>query len=166
MKRHAVIILAAVSFLPLAAKPADPVVTETQAAATLVDTDVDAAAKQLGRKNTAPNGTLPWYQQSAIELVRLAYLLKSQQDDAGVRQAARAAVKLLNYGHGKAAAVAPAATRAQTYVQLALVYDTLLGDHANARFCYEQALKEDPDDPVAKSGAALMAAQDQEHGGK
>ncbi|MFA5264926.1 MAG: hypothetical protein WC378_13970 [Opitutaceae bacterium] len=122
--------------------------------------DISGAAEEAGKNNTASKGSLPWYQQSAIELVSQAYVFKGKQDDASVRRAATAAIKILLEGYKNKASEAHAADRSQTYVQLGHAYEELLGDRARARQCFEKALQDDPENEQAKQMLAYYAAEE------
>jgi hypothetical protein len=121
---------------------------------------VDEAAELLGAHATTARGSVAWYQQSAFELVKRAYIFQATLDYEGKQAAAAAAVKLLERGLTSQKGAIRAPERAHTYVQLAKIYEGLLGDLETARLYYEQAAEAEPQNAVAKKSAERLKDAD------
>jgi hypothetical protein len=133
---------------------------ENAALAKIVAGDAEGAAVAVGARNTAKNGTLSWYQQSSLVLVRRAYILKAKLDYDGSREAAAAAIKILEHGFAAKSSEARSTDKAQTCIQLAQIHDDLLGERATARSYVELALELAPNNEQAKEALARYDEDD------
>lgn len=144
------------------AKARDAAIAKTRqdAVAKVESDDVDGAADLLSTRNTGKKGTVTWYLQSAAELVDQAQTLRVQGEYEGARRSAQGAIKLYAHALKQKGGAAPAGERAELHIQMAQVYETLLGDPTNARKAYAKALKETPDNTWVQQALARFAAED------
>ena len=143
-------------------KTREAAITKTRdaAVAKIESDDIEGAAALVGAHGDTPKGKLEWYQESAIELITQAQILKAGQDYDGSRRAAKASIKMLAHALKKNGVAPRAEDRANLQIQMAQVYDTLLGDLPSARQAYQKALRESPDNPAAQQALATYAAAD------
>lgn len=125
-------------------------VRDRSAIAKIEADNVDEAAELLSGRATTVKGSVGWYQESAFELVKRAYICQATLDYEGKGAAATAAVKLLERGLTSQKGAVRAPERAHTYLQLGKIYEGLLGDPATAQLYYEKAVEAEPQNAVAK----------------
>jgi len=164
--RHGLILFgfgaAALTLMAGDSKAHDAAVAKTRqdAIAKIEKDDIEGATALVGDHGTSEKGTLVWYQQSAFELLTHAQILRANLDYEGTHRAARAAIKLLAHALKSKGEVAGAGSRAGLQLQMAQIYEDLLGDTASARQAYQKALRETPDDVTAKQALARYAEED------
>ncbi len=134
--------------------------TRDEAIAKIERDDVENATELLSERNTGKRGTVTWYLQSAAELTDMAHAFKASGDYEGSRRAAQAVIKMYAHALKQKGAAASAGDRAELLLQMAQVYDLLLGDAASARKTYVKALHEVPDNLMAQQALARYAEED------
>jgi hypothetical protein len=135
--------------------PADIAVTDVDAG------QIDLGAQDVAAANPAPSGSLAWYYHSAFVLVIRAHELRAKGDHDASQHTGADAIRMLTHGLTKSGTNARAADRSQIYVQIADIYDHILGDRASARQAYQQALVEQPDNGAATTALAAYDAEAQ-----